>query len=109
TGIHCSVLSLPHEAYSPSRDSGWWLDLHEAQRWVDMAISRMNHLYEAGINPTPLSSWIGQGFIPAGTFYPPSRLCFWLFDDIQAFWQRLEQERRRKRARRKKKKMEEGM
>jgi hypothetical protein len=96
TGIHCSVLSLPHEAYGPSHESGWWVDVHEAQHWVDIAVSRVNRRYQAGIDPTPVSTWIRQGHIPKGTLYPRSGLCFWNMDDIWVFWQSLERGRKRK-------------
>jgi hypothetical protein len=101
-GIHCSVLSLPHEAYGPTQDSGWWVDVHEAQHWVDMAVSRMNRRYQAGIEPTPLNAWIRLGHIPKGTLYSRSGLYFWNMDDIWTFWQWLERGRKRKTEREKK-------
>lgn len=88
TGVHCSVEG--GEEYSPG--AGWY-DAHETRHWMDRWVERVNRRYNAHLEPGPLPHWIELGWLPAGTFYPVSRLCFWeLEKDIAAALTRMEEE-----------------
>jgi hypothetical protein len=98
TGVHCQAMGLPHAAYSPSDEGSWWLDMHHTQHYLDLAVLRINRRHQAGINPMRLSDWIKQGYMPAGQGYDPSKICFWNWNAIVAFFKRMEREyKKRKR------------